>query len=200
MDDRILMKPLQTNQRIAAIRRFPHIRYAATPYMLAKQPRMKRTGWLARLCWKVLHRIGALEPYSERIEIYTFDSCIQERITDRVMFAAEAILERGERPENYAVVMGEVELREVWKEMELNQSFVTMQTKEYRYQDSYRGRTVMGLNVHAVAGLIGVALIPKVLIEKNVDVAKEYRFHLRQITHTTTVSECQKIARGALGE
>ena len=158
-------------QRIAAIRRREHISYAKTPYKLAKEPQVKRTGWLARMCWNVLHKIGALEVYEERIETYTFDSCIQERITDQVFFAAKAIMERGGRPEDYAVVMGEHELRSIWSEVEMNRSFITMRTLDYRYS-GYRGNSVMGLDVHAVAGLEGVAMIPKVLIEKNVDVAE----------------------------
>lgn len=186
-------------QRIAALRRRAHVSYHKTPYMLAKEPRVKRTGWLARMCWRVLHKIGALEVYQERIETYTFDSCIQERITDRVLFAAEAILERDGRPDDYAVVMGEDELRNAWSEMEMDGGFVTMRTLDYRHT-GYRGNSAMGLNVHAVAGLAGVALIPKVLIEKKVDAAKDARAALRRITTAPTVSKCQRIAREALGE
>jgi hypothetical protein len=199
VNDKLRLKPLDARngpQRIAAVRRVEHISYHKTPYMLAITPKVKGTGWLARLCWKVLHRIGALSPYEEKIHTYTFHESVQERLTDRVMFAADAIMREDRRPEDYAVVMGEPELREVWREMEMTGSFITMRTRDYRYSN-YRG-SVVGLNIHAVAGLSGLALIPKVLIEKNVDVAAEYRFALREICKSTSLTHAQTTALDAL--
>ena len=198
MGDELRLKPLDARkgpQRIAAIRRVSHIREVETPYMLAKSPRVKRTAWLAKLCWWALHKIGGLTPHIEKIETYTYDEAVQERLTDRVMFAAAMIFDDGGNPEDYAVVLGEPELRELWAEMGKN-GFITMRTFDYR-NSGYRG-TVMGLHVHAVPGLAGMALIPKVLIEKNVDVAEPLRDALHRISRTPVTSDCQRIAREAL--
>lgn len=87
--------------------------------------------------------------------------------------------------------------------------FALLRTAPYAYHDRGYRTEVNGLNVHAVEGLHGVALIPKVLIEKEVKVPRREPTHrdasllaaaLRQIQSTITVSECQKIAREALGE
>jgi hypothetical protein len=200
MGDELRLKPLDARkgpQRIAAVRRVTHIREVETPYMLAKSPRVNRTAWLANLCWWVLHKIGGLTPHFEKIETYTYDEAVQERLTERVMFAADMIFYDGGNPEDYAVVLGEPELSELWVEMAMN-GFITMRTRGYRHS-GYRG-TVMGLDVHAVPGLVGMALIPKVLIEKNVDVADPLQKALRRITTTPVTSDCQRIAREALGE
>jgi hypothetical protein len=159
--------------RVAAIRRRAHVTFTPTPYMLAQKPRMKRTRWLARLCWQILHNIGALKPYEERIETYTFDECVQTRLTDKIMWAADAIFSRDLNPDDYVVVMGEDELLEVWREMEMVGRHISMMTGEYRYnREGYRAQ-VLGLRVHAVAGLSGMALIPKVLVEKAIPMTSE---------------------------
>ncbi|MBN2760861.1 MAG: hypothetical protein JXQ79_10200 [Rhodobacteraceae bacterium] len=209
MGDRIApLDPRTGNNRKAPLRRNSNFTLKPTPYKLRTTPRVKRTGWIASICWWVLHKIGGLDPHFEKIEVYEYTTPIQQRITDRIMFAAEEILARRESPNDYAIVMGEYELASIWKEMELN-GYITMRSGAVHYRTRGYRAEAHGFNVHAVGGLHGVALIPKVLIEKVVQVpepthrskdAGTWANALHRIKNTITVSECQKIAREALGE
>jgi hypothetical protein len=162
------MKPFdpKKNNRLAILKRAQTMHYTPTPYKIAKKP--PRFAWLARFCWWALHKLKALEPFFESTKIYTYTEADQEKVSERVHFAACEILDRELNPEDYAVVMGAHDFAELAQELDMP-GYITVTAGEWRKQ-TYGGYVahLYGLPVHVVAGLSGAALIPKVIIEKQV--------------------------------
>ena len=172
------LDPNTGTNRIAMMRpSWTHRMEPRPPYMLAEAPRMKRTGWLARLCWHILGRIGALVPFDEKVHVLTYTHDAQKRVSTRMMHAVTDILKMGGEPELYAAVMGADEFAELCWDQEANHSMVHFRVRTERFgyipsrdeddPEGYHGyrASYHGISVHVVPFLSGVAMIPKVVIE-----------------------------------
>lgn len=162
-----MLDPNKGPNMIAAVGLESYQTYEPTDHVRPKDPKGKVSRHLARVCWKLIRKLGACETHFECVKTYSYTTSIQERVRDKVMFAASEVLERGDDIDDYAVVMGEVQLRDLWSDIEAGAGGITLNGGDFRFYHSNGYRTqIIGLPVHVVRGLFGVALIPKVIIEK----------------------------------
>lgn len=137
------------------------IRYVETPYKLRKEP--KRFAWLARLCWKMLHKLNALEMFSEKVERWTYTQAAQEALTKKVMTMSEALWEASENPEKFVVICGALDFAEAAHTPEFRDALM-FSIGPFGSEKPYR--RMFNMDVHVVPYLKGVAVVPRVVIEK----------------------------------
>ncbi len=150
------------------------------PYMLACKPRVKRTKWLASLCWKILHKIGGLTPFSETVQVLEYRPADKAKVRERVLDAIHGIIDFwNDDLEKFAIVMGAADFYELRQSTSVAGSTrFSVEAGPYRvitkdrngdlYDEDQRFRykaKTFDLPVHVVHTLSGVAVIPKVLIE-----------------------------------
>lgn len=121
--------------------------------------------WLARKAWQWLQDSGALVPYLTTDEVYEFSDSAQKEILGRTEEAVRAVLERGERLEDYALLVGAADFRDLTGAVfEDHYSFRMEHTSGFvagGYRAAFRG-----VMVHVVPNMAGVVVVPKVAVEK----------------------------------
>jgi hypothetical protein len=137
------------------------ILYRPTPYMLRKEP--KRFAWLARACWKLLHRLNALEMYSEKVQTWTYTEAAQETLTKMVMMMRESLWEASEHPDRWVVVCGAKDFHEAVNAPEFRDA-MTFSVGPFGRSIPYR--QMFNMDVHVVPHLTGIAVIPRAIVEK----------------------------------
>ena len=136
--------------------------------------RMKRPtkGWwrgkLAAWCWRMLHRLNAVEQFAYTEKVYRYTKDHQEDITKRFISGMNQILRRGDDPEDYCFVLGAEDFAEMMDSEPVRQMLMfSMQEIRYQNGNGYRAN-YQNLPVHVVPGVVGTAAIPKVIVEKHV--------------------------------
>ena len=136
--------------------------------------RMKRPtkGWwrgkLAAWCWRMLHRLNAVEQFAYTEKVYRYTKDHQEDITKRFISGMNQILRRGDDPEDYCFVLGAEDFAEMMDSEPIRQMLMfSMQEIRYQNGSGYRA-SYHGIPVHVVPGVGGMAAIPKVIVEKHV--------------------------------
>ncbi len=164
-----MLDPNSGFNRIAIMKQSTAVTYRATPYKMATKPR--HFAFLARLCWKLLHRLGALETFQERIETFTYTEAHQKSITE-LMGAAYEVSGYHDVPfEDLAYIMGADDFGAVAKRADIAEwGMFTVHGGEFHYRTDYR-TDFYGVPVHVVPWLKGIAIVPKVLIEVRKEVA-----------------------------
>jgi hypothetical protein len=152
---------IQAGQSLHFVRLDNEIVYRETPYMLRKEP--KRFAWLARLCWKLLHRLNALEMYSEKVVRWTYTKEAQETLTKMVMKMGDFLWEAADDPERYVVVCGAEDFHEALRSPEMRHEMV-FSIGPFGSDRPYR--RMFNMDVHVVPYLSGIAVIPRVVVEK----------------------------------
>lgn len=137
------------------------IAYSETPYKLRKEP--KRFAWLARLAWKLLHKLNALDIYSEKVTTWHYSKARATELADRIMEMRDDLERYYEDPDRYAVVMGQNDFMELMHAPFMREEMVYI-ARINHCSSPYRG-IVRGLPVHVVPWLAGMAVLPKVVIE-----------------------------------
>lgn len=117
---------------------------------------------------------GFLQTHFEEVNIETYDHTPtkQKLISDKVMEAIYAHERDFGRvsPETHVILMGEDDFFQSVNEKKMNSSFfgkehVQMPT-DVKYQD-YRG-SAYGFYIHVVPSIMGLAIVPKAIIEKRI--------------------------------
>ena len=125
----------------------------------------KRLHWLARVLWWGLHKINALEPYLETVEIHTYGEPKQSKLDHAILAHLDHIMCRGHDPKDYAIIIGAEQFAELTGILFRENHTVPSGRFCFQCPDGYRAEFV-GLPVHVVPYMDGIALVPKVLIEK----------------------------------
>lgn len=159
---------IRPEQRVQFARLDRDIFLRETPYMLRKEP--KRHAWLSRLCWKILHRLNALEMYSETVETFNYTKEDQKTLTKMVMSIGDFLWEAADDPERYVVICGAMEFQEAIRSPELHHA-LAFQIGPFGTNRPYR--RMFNMDVHVVPYLSGIAVVPRVVIEKQAKVAPE---------------------------
>jgi hypothetical protein len=121
---------------------------------------------LAAMCWRLLHKLSAVEQYFFHEKIYTYTPSVQKEITGRIMEGINEVFYRGNNIEDYCIVMGAEDFAELMSSDPIRQT-MTFSTEQLRYQDSSGYRLdYHGLPVHVVPNVGGAAVFPKVIVEK----------------------------------
>lgn len=166
------------------MRRDIHLRFMQIDRSeIVRQPdgwrmRARLTGWrgrLARLLWRALGRLRALEPFMYSETVYTYAKPQQDELTELFYQQIGEIADRGGNPHDYCLVIGGEEFSRIVKgyhDLSAKGLVVPLGDIWYQRADGYR-TDYSGLPVHVVGWLRGVAVIPKVIVEKEVIVRKE---------------------------
>jgi hypothetical protein len=154
---------IQENRKVHFMRlnRFDMIK--PTPYKLKKEP--KRHKWLANICWKLLHRLGALEMYSETVTTWTYTPEAKKALTDLVWSIREELEMYFEEPERYVVVCGAYDFQEAVHSPTFRDSMI-FSVGPFGTDRPYR--RMFNIDVHVVPWLQGVAVLPRAVIEREV--------------------------------
>ncbi len=123
--------------------------------------------WLSRKLWSWLHKLGALAPYLYQDSYYVYGNEQREEIAKLIHRQVYSIVRRGHDPEGYCLIVGGKEFSEILKGVADLGQFMIVPGGDVHYQipGGYRG-TVRGFPVHVVNDFSGVALVPRVMVEK----------------------------------
>lgn len=152
---------IEPGQKVHFARRDRSFFLRETPYMLRKEP--QRHAWLARLCWKLLHRLKALEMYSETVETFTYTKEDQKTLTKMVMSIGDFLWDADDDPERYVVICGAMDFQEAIRSPEIHRE-MAFQIGPFGSDLPYR--RIFNMDVHVVPYMSGVAIVPRVVIEK----------------------------------
>lgn len=122
---------------------------------------------LASWCWKLLHRLRAVEQYGFSEKMYTYTPAMQQEITKRLMEGINEIFRRDGDPDDYCLVLGAEDFSEML-DSEAIRNNMTIATSDIHYVRNGYKMSFRGLPVHVVPGVSGTAVIPKVIVEKEV--------------------------------
>lgn len=138
------------------------VTYQETPYKLYKMP--KRWGAIAKLLWRVLHKLNALEPFSEKVTKWTYEPAQQDELHEIML---KAINEQPELAYNKkgVFIIGEKTFQELVDAPIFRETMV-FHTGPFGRHDPYMGRQMYNVPIHIVPYMEGVALVPKVVIEQ----------------------------------
>lgn len=120
---------------------------------------------LASLCWYILHKLRAVDQYACTVKTYHYGDVASGKVRELVFESISEVLNRDENPSDYCIVIGGKEFAEIMSDEVCYRSFITVPSGEFSYRrNGYRTR-YLDIPVHVVAGLTGVAAIPKVIVE-----------------------------------
>lgn len=123
---------------------------------------------ISLLCWRLLHKIGALRQFGYYEKLIRYNEPEQEKLTDLVHDSIIHILNRDLDPDDFAIVVGAKEFSEIVGEAADFPSYITMPARTYyKGGRGYRAE-FENIPIHVVQSISGAAVIPKVLIEKEV--------------------------------
>lgn len=140
--------------------------------------RARLTGWrgrLARLLWRALGRLRALELFQYTETVYSYTKVEQDQLTELFFQQIGEIADRGGNPRDYCLVIGGEDFSRIVKDYhDLSARGLVVPLGSIWHQTAGGYRTdYAGLPVHVVGWLKGVAVLPKVIVEKEVIVRKE---------------------------
>lgn len=123
--------------------------------------------WVANLLWSWLFKLGALGPYLHHTVYFRYGKEQREKIAELIHQQVYSIIRRGHEPEAYCLIVGGKEFAEIMKGVaDLGQFMIVPSgTTYYQIPGGYRGE-VRGFPVHVVNDFSGVALLPRVMVEK----------------------------------
>ena len=133
-----------------------------------------RSWWknkLSALCWKILIRIGALDQFGYMEKSYHYGEPERKKVSELILKSIDNIWERNEDQEDYCIVIGAKEFQEVMGEYAHDHGYMNVIAGPFGFQRGGYRSEIHNLPVHVVAGVSGVALIPKVLVEKEAKAA-----------------------------
>lgn len=144
--------------------------------------------WLARQLWNGLHRLRALQQYTTMIRTYEYTTRAQDEVTKEIAHHISYIRSEGKKIEDFALIMGGDKFYELAHLQLIGLEHRTFPAAPLRFgQDD--GRKVVreeyrGIPIHVVPHMSGIALVPKVILERKKDDAPE---------HTTRVQTSDSI-------
>lgn len=121
---------------------------------------------LGSLLWKLLHKIGALEQYWFNEKIYHYGAEQQGKIADLIEEQILQVIDRHGRVEDHCIVLGGKDFADIMRSYEpFGLITVGAGRMSFGFASGYRCE-LRGLPVHVVPYLRGVAVLPKVIVEK----------------------------------
>lgn len=151
---------IQAGQTLRFMRREQTITYKPTPYKLRKE--IKRFGWLADVCWRLLHKLNALEMHSEKVTTWSYTEADQKKLTAMIMTMRDELHRFFEDPDEWVVVVGAHDFQETMRSPTILDHVVFSAGPIHSDNPYLR---FMGIDVHVVPWLQGMAVLPRVVIE-----------------------------------
>lgn len=132
--------------------------YHSTAYML-----MTDSGWIARAAWWLLKKRRALTPFVETTRTWTFYPHHQQPLHDAMLKACDSDLPFI-RDGKAVFIIGGRTFQELTNAPAFKNT-VTFECCPFKSEDPYYGRRAFNIPVHVVPNMVGMALVPRVLIE-----------------------------------
>ena len=146
-------------------------RVQLTPYFAFREPEKHK--WAARLAWSLLSKLKALKVKQETITTITYSSTDARTITNKIHRAILEMFERGLRREDVVLVIGGIDFDELVS-IQVDYQHMEFPLSEVRFaresHGQYERMTYKGLIVQVIPSMKGFALIPRVVIEREVTV------------------------------
>lgn len=130
-----------------------------TPFKLIDS----KAGILARACWWALKKMNALQPYSETVRTWQYVPHEQKALIDAMIEAASDDFDYIYKGKAVFIIGGKT-----FSELTGAPAFRDMMrfaVGEFGHVDAYGGRRFYDIPIHVVPGMIGMAVVPKVIIE-----------------------------------
>lgn len=123
-------------------------------------------GWVSKHLWTLLHRLKALEPYYAAVETVTIEPKHHGKIVELVHEGILDVLESGRRLQDFALVIGAKEFRDIVGDIgSPNRALTFPLDTEFRRANPYPHR-FRDIPVHVLPYVSGAALIEKKIIEE----------------------------------
>jgi hypothetical protein len=135
------------------------IEYHDTPYKLMDG----KAGLLARGAWWLLHKLGALSPFVEKVTRWHFVPREQKALHEAMLAAAGDL--RDIYDGSQVFLIGGQTFRDLVGSP-VFRNYMVFQTGPFGVNDPYFGRRIFDVPIHVVPNMVGVACVPRVLIEK----------------------------------
>lgn len=151
--------------RLAQINEIPRV-YYPEGYKILKP---KKFTWLARALWWGLKKLKALQPYMTEVIIYEYGPVEREKVSQALLaqmdYMAHSIMNYRNLESDFCIIMGGETFFELTEIMMLEN--ITLPLNHFYHQDErgYRAE-FKGMKVHVVPHVQGMAIIPKVLVER----------------------------------
>lgn len=136
-----------------------------TPYRLLDH----NANIIARAAWWLLQKMKALQIYHETIRTWTYEPHKQQALHEAMLTAADGDL-RYIYEGKAVFIIGGQEFSELTNAPVFREEMM-FRTGPFGFQDAYRGRQIFNIPIHVVPHMTGMAVIPKVLIERSSDEA-----------------------------
>lgn len=130
-----------------------------TAYMLFDA----KAGWLARMAWKLLKKLNALTPYMESVRRWEYVPHKQGALHEAMLKAVDYDL-RYVYDGKAAFIIGGATFSELVNAPAFRDQ-MTFMTGPFGMDDGYRGRRMFDIPIHVVPNMVGMAVVPRVLIE-----------------------------------
>lgn len=153
------VKEGETIHSLRFVREHMTVAYRETPYKIRKE--IKRFGWLANLAWKLLHKLNALDIYSEKVTTWRYDEAKAKTLASKILEMREELARYYEEPGDWIVVMGGRDFMELMHSPHMNEVISFQVPINHRSPT----REVAGMTVHVVPYHAGMAVLPKSIIE-----------------------------------
>lgn len=126
---------------------------------------------VARWCWRLLHKLNAVEQYGFYETVYSYGPAEQDAVGSMIERGILELIDQGRNVEDYSIVLGAQDFAELVKGF-TPQDLITVPSSRltFRGRGSYRAE-FRGLPVHVVPNLSGLAILPKVIIEQKAEAA-----------------------------
>src|SRR3989304_50061 len=102
----------------------------------------KSAGWwrdkVAALCWRILHRLKAVEAFQYTETIYRYGEVEQGVVTDLVKKGICTVLDQGRDPNDYCIVVGAKDFSEIMRDMPVLEGLCVPASSFYCGQNGYR--------------------------------------------------------------
>lgn len=135
------------------------VEYIDTPYKLLD----KKSGVIARAAWWLLGKLGALEPYMEKVQRWEYVPHQQAALHEAMLAAVDQDLRYVYEGKAVFIIGGAT-----FSELTGSPAFrdhMRFVTGQFHMNDPYHGRRMFDIPIHVVPGMVGMAVVPKVLIE-----------------------------------
>lgn len=131
-----------------------------TPYKLLDA----KAGLVARAAWRLLEWLGVLSPYMETVRRWDYVPSEQRALHEAMLEAADHDL-RNVADGKAVFIIGGATFSELTNAPAFrdNMRFVT---GSFGINDPYHGRRMCDIPVHVVPRMVGLALVPAVIVER----------------------------------
>lgn len=130
-----------------------------TPYMLLDS----KAGIVARWAWWVLHKLKALTPYVETVRRWEYVPHQQRALHEAMLEAVDHDL-RYVADGKAVFIVGGATFSELASAPAFREQMQFM-TGPFGVEDPYHGRRIFDIPIHVVPGMVGMAVVPRVIVE-----------------------------------